>query len=274
VNALRDQVALVTGGASGIGRAVVQRFVREGCRVGIVDINAEALSSLQQEFGDKIITVSADIRQPEGNQLAVEQTVAAFGKLDVFVGNAGLFDGFSEFVDLPLAKTLEAYRQIFDINVGALLLGVRASLEHLVRTRGSIIFTLSNSSLYPDGGGVMYVASKHAALGVMRQLAHEFAPVVRVNGVAAGATRTPIRTAPVFGATEGDYTAPEVDRAIESLTPLAIRADPADHAGAYVLLASRADGKLLTGSVIETDAGLGIRGLRRTRGGDRLEPRK
>jgi NAD(P)-dependent dehydrogenase (short-subunit alcohol dehydrogenase family) len=120
----------------------------------------------------------------------------------------------------------------------------------------------------------MYVASKHAALGVMRQLAHEFAPVVRVNGVAAGATRTPIRTAPVFGATEGDYTAPEVDRAIESVTPLAIRADPADHAGAYVLLASRADGKLLTGSVIETDAGLGIRGLRRTRGGDRLESRK
>jgi 2,3-dihydroxy-2,3-dihydrophenylpropionate dehydrogenase len=274
VNALRDQVALVTGGASGIGRAVVQRFVREGCRVGIVDINTEALSSLQQELGDKIITVSADIRQPEGNHLAVEQTVAAFGKLDVFVGNAGLFDGFGEFVDLPLAKTLEAYRQIFDINVGALLLGVRASLEHLVRTRGSIIFTLSNSSLYPDGGGVMYVASKHAALGVMRQLAHEFAPVVRVNGVAAGATRTPIRTAPVFGATEGDYTAPEVDRAIESVTPLAIRADPADHAGAYVLLASRADGKLLTGSVIETDAGLGIRGLRRTRGGDRLEPRK
>lgn len=274
MNALRDQVALVTGGASGIGRAVVQRFVREGCRVGIVDINTAALSSLQQELGDRIITLSADIRESEGNRLAVEKTVAVFGKLDVFVGNAGLFDGFSEFVDLPLAKTFEAYRQIFDINVGALLLGVRASLEHLVRTRGSIIFTLSNSSLYPDGGGVMYVASKHAALGVMRQLAHEFAPVVRVNGVAAGATRTPIRTAPVFGATEGDYTAPEIDRAIESLTPLAIRADPADHAGAYVLLASRTDGKLLTGSVIETDAGLGIRGLRRTRGGDRLDPRK
>jgi 2,3-dihydroxy-2,3-dihydrophenylpropionate dehydrogenase len=274
VSALRDQVALVTGGASGIGRAVVQRFVREGCRVGVVDINTAALSSLQQELGDKVLTVSADIREPEGNRLAVEKTVAAYGKLDVFVGNAGLFDGFSEFADLPLASTFDAYRQIFDINVGALLLGVRASLEHLVRTRGSIIFTLSNSSLYPDGGGVMYVASKHAALGITRQLAHEFAPVVRVNGVAAGATRTPIRTAPIFGATEGDYTAPEIDRAIESLTPLGIRADPADHAGAYVLLASRTDGKLLTGSVIETNAGLGVRGLRRTRGGDHLGSRK
>jgi len=271
VTALRNQVALLTGGASGIGRAVVRRFVQEGCRVGVVDINAAALSALKQELGEHIITVAADLRDPDTNRVAVERTVTAFGKLDVFVGNAGLFDGFSEFADLPLAKTLEAYRQIFDINVGALLLGVRASLEQLIRTRGSIIFTLSNSSLYPDGGGVMYVASKHAALGITRQLAHEFAPVVRVNGVAAGATRTPIRTAPVFGTTEGDYAAPEVDRAIESLTPLAIRADPADHTGAYVLLASRTDGKLLTGSVIETNAGLGIRGLRRTRGGDRFE---
>ncbi len=273
MSALRDQVALVTGGASGIGRAVVQRFVDEGCRVGVVDINIAGLSSLQQELGNHVVTVSADIREPQGNLLAVQKTVAAFGKLDVFVGNAGLFDGFSEFADLPFEKTLEAYRQIFDLNVGALLLGVRACLDFLVRTRGSIIFTLSNSSLYPDGGGVMYVASKHAALGITRQLAHEFAPVVRVNGVAAGATRTPIRTAPVFGAAEGDYAAPEIDRVIESLTPLAIRADPADHTGAYVLLASRSDGRLLTGSVIETNAGLGIRGLRRTRGGDRFMAR-
>jgi 2,3-dihydroxy-2,3-dihydrophenylpropionate dehydrogenase len=162
------------------------------------------------------------------------------------------------------------YHQVFDINVGALLLGARASLDHLARSRGSMIFTLSNSSLYPDGGGVMYVASKHAGLGIVRQLAHELAPVIRVNGVAAGATRTPIKTAAAFGATDPDYAAPDIDTAIEALTPLAIRADPADHAGAYVLLASRTDGRLLTGSVIETNAGLGVRGLRRTRGGDRF----
>jgi NAD(P)-dependent dehydrogenase (short-subunit alcohol dehydrogenase family) len=116
----------------------------------------------------------------------------------------------------------------------------------------------------------MYVASKHAALGIVRQLAHELAPVVRVNGIAAGATRTPIKTAAAFGAAPPDYPEAAIDAAIEALTPLAIRADPADHAGAYVLLASRKDGRLLTGTVIETDAGLGIRGLRRTRGGDRL----
>ena len=136
-----------------------------------------------------------------------------------------------------------------------------------------MIFTLSNSSLYPDGGGVMYVASKHAALGILRQLAHELAPAVRVNGVAAGATRTPIRTAPAFSVPIADYRSPEIDQAIEAVTPLAIRAEPADHTGAYVLLASRSEGRVITGAVIETDAGLGVRGLRRTRGGDRLDER-
>jgi hypothetical protein len=94
-----------------------------------------------------------------------------------------------------------------------------------------------------------------------------------VNGVAAGATRTAIRTASAFPVPAADYRSPEIDRAIEALTPLAIRADPADHTGAYILLASRSEGRLITGAVVETDAGLGVRGLRRTRGGDRLNQR-
>jgi NAD(P)-dependent dehydrogenase (short-subunit alcohol dehydrogenase family) len=270
MGALSNQVAVITGGASGIGLAVVQRFVAEGCRVGVADINAERLASLGR-LGDRVIGIEADVSTIEGNEAAVRATVQAFGHLDVFVGNAGLFDGFAEFADLPIRTVHDGYHQIFDLNVRGLLLGARAALPHLVRTRGSMIFTLSNSSLYPDGGGVMYVASKHAALGVMRQLAHELAPTVRVNGIAAGATRTPIRTAPVLSIADPDYRSTEIDRAIEAVTPLAIRADPADHAGAYVLLASRSDGRVITGAVIETDAGLGVRGLRRTRGGDRLE---
>jgi NAD(P)-dependent dehydrogenase (short-subunit alcohol dehydrogenase family) len=273
MDALSNQVALITGGASGIGLAVVQRFVAEGCRVGVADVNAQGLASLAAAAGDRVIGIEADVSTIEGNEAAVRRTVQAFGRLDVFVGNAGLFDGFAELADMPIARVCEGYRQIFDVNVRGLLLGARASLPHLARTRGSMIFTLSNSSLYPDGGGVMYVASKHAALGIVRQLAHELAPTVRVNGVAAGATRTPIRTAPVFAMPDPDYRSNEIDRAIEAVTPLAIRADPADHAGAYVLLASRSEGRVITGAVIETDAGLGVRGLRRTRGGDGLGER-
>jgi NAD(P)-dependent dehydrogenase (short-subunit alcohol dehydrogenase family) len=273
MGALTDQVALITGGASGIGRAVAERFVTEGYRVGVADIDEQGLASLRRLLGDRIVVIEADVATIAGNEAAVRATVDAFGRLDVFVGNAGVFDGFAEFADLPIERIHEGYQQIFDVNVRALLLGARASLPHLVRTRGSMIFTLSNSSLYPDGGGVMYVASKHAALGIVRQLAHELAPAVRVNGVAAGATRTPIRTAAAFCAPGPDYRSPEVDRAIEAVTPLALRADPADHTGAYVLLASRREGRAITGAVIETDAGLGVRGLRRTRGGDGLVQR-
>jgi NAD(P)-dependent dehydrogenase (short-subunit alcohol dehydrogenase family) len=271
--AVANEVALVTGGASGIGRAVVERFVAEGYRVGVADLDTKGLARLRESLGERVVTVEADVTTIAGNQAAVEGTVETFGQLDVFVGNAGIFDGFAELADLSLESVQQGYQQIFDVNVRGLLLGARASLPHLVRTRGAMIFTLSNSSFYPDGGGVMYVASKHAALGILRQLAHELAPAVRVNGVAAGATRTPIRTAPAFAVPAADYRSSEIDQTIEALTPLAIRADPADHAGAYVLLASRSEGRLITGAVIETDAGLGIRGLRRTRGGDGLTER-
>ena len=81
-------------------------------------------------------------------------------------------------------------------------LGARIALSELLKTDGSIIVTLSNSSFYPDGGGVMYIASKHAALGVVRQLAHEFAPHIRVNGVSPGATKTDIRMPVSFGLDE------------------------------------------------------------------------
>ena len=158
-------------------------------------------------------------------------------------------------------------------------MGAHAAVEELVKANGTFIVTLSNSSFYPDGGGVMYIGSKHGALGVVRQLAHEFAPHVRVNGVAPGATRTDIRMPESFGLDDkGErirtHTHPDnKDEAVERVVPLALHADPEDHAGAYVLLASRRDGRAITGACIKTDAGLGIRGLRRVRGGDDLPER-
>jgi NAD(P)-dependent dehydrogenase (short-subunit alcohol dehydrogenase family) len=215
----------------------------------------------------------------ETNRRAVQQTVAAFGKLDVFVANAGLGDAFRELVDIPEEDVAKVYDEIFDLNVKAVIIGARVALAELLKTDGSIIVTLSNSSFYPDGGGVMYIGSKHAALGVVRQLAHEFAPHVRVNGVSPGATKTDIRMPVSFGLDEkGErirtHTHPSnKDAAVEAVTPLRMHAAPADHAGAYVLLASRRDGRAMTGSIVKTEAGLGIRGLRRVRGGDDLKKR-
>src|SRR5215470_7396879 len=96
---LKDQVALVTGGASGIGRAVVDRYVEEGARVAVVDIAADRLATVRKAHGDKVIVLEGDVTSLETNERAVRQTVAAFGKLDVFVANAGLGDAFRELID-------------------------------------------------------------------------------------------------------------------------------------------------------------------------------
>jgi NAD(P)-dependent dehydrogenase (short-subunit alcohol dehydrogenase family) len=102
---------------------------------------------------------------------------------------------------------------------------------------------------------------------------------VRVNGVSPGATKTDIRMPASFGLDEkGErlrtHTHPSnKDAAVEAVTPLRMHANPSDHAGAFVLLASRRDSKAMTGTVIESEAGLGVRGLRRVRGGDKLKER-
>jgi NAD(P)-dependent dehydrogenase (short-subunit alcohol dehydrogenase family) len=276
---LDGQVALITGGGSGIGRAVLDRYVEEGARVGVVDVVLERLDELKELYGDKIRGIKADVTTLEGNQRAVKDTVVAFGKIDVFLANAGLGDAFRELVDIPPGDVERVYKEIFDLNVMAVIIGCRVVVAELLKTNGSIIVTLSNSSFYPDGGGVMYIASKHAALGIVRQLAHEYAPFVRVNGVSPGATKTDIRMPASFGLDEKGqrirtHTHPSnKDAAVEAVTPLRMHAEPGDHAGAFVLLASRRDSKAMTGTVIESEAGLGVRGLRRVRGGDDLKER-
>ena len=89
---LDGQVALVTGGGSGIGRAVVARYIEEGARVGVMERVVARADELRGEFGDKVAGIGGDVARFADNQRAVAETVRAFGKLDVFVGNAGIFD--------------------------------------------------------------------------------------------------------------------------------------------------------------------------------------
>jgi NAD(P)-dependent dehydrogenase (short-subunit alcohol dehydrogenase family) len=276
---LEEEVALVTGGASGIGRAIVDRYVAEGARVVVADLNADKLAAVAERHGDAVRTIVTDVRDIEQNKAAVALAEREFGRLDVFVANAGLGDMFTDLADIPEDKVAAAYDQLFDVNVKGVILGAKAALPALVRSEGVFVVTLSNSSFWPDGGGVMYIASKHAALGIVRQLAHEFAPVVRVNAVAPGATKTDITIPTAYGVdadgkpirarSHESNSDPEVER----VTPLRKHARPEDHAAAFVLVASRSQGSIMTGTVIETDAGLGIRGLRRVRGGDDLRER-
>lgn len=276
---LKGEVAIITGGGSGIGRAVVNRYVAEGAKVVVTDLDGALLKELDAEHGGAVSTLVADARVIEDNKRAVAQAVEVFGKLDIFVANAGMGDRFIELVDIPDDKVADAYQQVFDVNVKGVILSAKAAMKELVRSNGVFIVTLSNSSFYPDGGGVMYISSKHAALGIVRQLGHEWAPWVRVNAVAPGGTKTNIRIPEAFGLDEDGkpiraHTHPSnADSEVERVTPLRTHSEPEDHTGAFVLVAARSQSKAMTGTVIESDGGLGVRGLRRVRGGDGLYER-
>lgn len=261
---LDGYVALVTGGGSGIGRAVVKRYLVEGCTgVGVMVRSQAQADSLLGEFGEQVVVSLGDVRSGADNQRAVDATLARFGKLDTLVGNAGVWDFFTRLEKMSLAEIETSFDEIFGVNVRGYVLAARAAAEALRASQGSMIFTLSNSAYYAGGGGPLYVASKHAGLGLIKQLAYEFAPDVRVNGVAPGGTVTPLRGPESLGKQERRLSdIPNFQENVASVMPLKMIAQPEDHAGHYVLLASRANSRATTATVIQSDGGWEIRPMR------------
>lgn len=276
---LEGEVVLITGGGSGIGRAVALRCLAEGASVAIVGRNAAQLDEVVSavgEQGDRLLPVPGDVRSPEDLHRAVEATVERFGKLDVLVPNAGIWDYHRSVTRLTGKELSEAFDEIFDINVKGYVLAVEAAWRELVATRGSIVMTLSNASLHTDGGGSLYTASKHACLGLLRQFAYELAPKVRVNGVAVGGMRTKLRGPGSLGLQDRTLEASfaKNEASGEKQPPLIPLYDssvePEDFTGPYVLLASRANSSTVTGAVIPADGGIAVRGFRTPAGGAAL----
>ncbi|RKS76683.1 NAD(P)-dependent dehydrogenase (short-subunit alcohol dehydrogenase family) [Actinomadura pelletieri DSM 43383] len=257
---LDGRVALVTGGGSGIGRAVVDRYVAEGARVGVLERDAGRADALTRDHGDRVTVEVGDVRAPESHAASVARTLEAFGRLDAYVANAGVYDYSAPFEDMDGPRLTGAFDELFRTNVLGPMLGAHAALPALRSTGGTLIFTVSSSGLYAGGGGTLYVASKHAVIGLIRQLAHELAPDIRVNGVAPGATRTALAGLDALGS--ADHRLDERLGRIARHLPLGFVSDPDDHAGLYVLLADPRDSRFMTGTVLPSDGGLEVRGGR------------
>jgi NAD(P)-dependent dehydrogenase (short-subunit alcohol dehydrogenase family) len=255
---LDNQVALVTGGGSGLGRAVTERFLDEGASVGILDIDGDRLATVKSEFGDDVVTVEGDVTELADNERAVAETVDAFGKLNVFVGNAGVFDQNTSLPELSGEDLEESFHELFSVNVLGYMMGAKASLPELLKTDGRMVFTASQASFSSDGGGVLYVPSKHAVAGLVRQLAFELAPTVRVNAVAPGFVPTELSGTESLGGDRGVVSAAEFD---PTNHPLEITPSAADYTGPYVLLASETDSRPMTGTIVRADLGRSVRGI-------------
>jgi NAD(P)-dependent dehydrogenase (short-subunit alcohol dehydrogenase family) len=258
---LSGEVALVTGGASGLGRAIVSRFVEEGARVAVFDRSADRLSELKREFGDAVATHAGDVRSLADNKAAVSVALKQFGKLDCAIGNAGIWDYNMTLDDTPEERLGDAFDELFGVNVKGYLLLAKAVLPALVRSRGALVYTVSNAGFDPAGGGPLYTASKHAVVGLIRQLAFEFAPSVRVNGVAPGPIGTDLRGPASLGLAETSIGSVHIEDMADKLFPLARVPAPEEYAGSYVYYASRRDSAPATGGVLICETGIGVRGI-------------
>jgi cis-2,3-dihydrobiphenyl-2,3-diol dehydrogenase len=258
---LEGKVALITGGASGLGRAIVERFLEEGARVAILDRSRERTEELGKQLGSSVAATIGDVTVLADNHRAIAETVKRFGHLDCFVGNAGIWDFNMSLADLPDERISAAFDELFGVNVKGYLLGAKAAYRELAKTRGCIVYTVSNAGFYPCGGGPLYTASKHAVVGLIRQLAYELAPKIRVNGVAPGAIPTDLRGPRSLEMAERSIATLPMKEMVERGLPLGKLPQPRDYTGSYVLLASAENSSTATGGVIICEGGMGIRGF-------------
>jgi len=244
---LTGEVVLITGGASGLGRALVDRFVAEGAKVAVLDKSAERLAQLETDHGDNVLGVTGDVRSLEDQKQAASRCVAKFGKIDTLIPNAGIWDYSTALVDLPEESLDAAFDEVFHINVKGYIHAVKACLPALVASRGNVIFTISNAGFYPNGGGPLYTAAKHAIVGLVRELAFELAPYVRVNGVGPGGINSDLRGPSSLGmGGKAISTVPLADM-LKSVLPIGRMPEAEEYTGAYVFLPREAMRRLRPG---------------------------
>lgn len=257
--------ALVVGGATGIGRAVVERFLAEGASVTVLDVDPEPLEVLGHKWGDQLAVVEGDAVSGRTHTETVAGALRRFGRIDALVCCAGRFDFHTPIGTLTEGDLSRAFDEIFAVNVKSPLLAVHAASAELRRSRGSVVLTISGSAFHPEGGGVLYGASKWATRGIVTHLAREMAPQVRVNGVAPGGTAgTRLSGLATIGEHRSVEEVPGRMARLASGNLLGVPAVPEDHAGVYVFLASRELSPFVNAAVVNSDGGRGERldGLR------------
>lgn len=267
---LQDEVVFITGGASGLGRALVDRFVKEGAKVAVFDKSPDRVRQLEQEHGKAVVSIAGDVRSLEDLKRAATQCVDTFGKIDVLIPNAGIWDYNMPLVDLPEDNIDKAFDELFQINVKGYILAAKACLPALVASRGSIICTISNAGFYPNGGGPLYTATKHAVVGLVRELAYELAPYVRVNGIGVGGMNTSLSGPGSLGMSDKSISEIPLGEMLESVLPIGRMPDVDEYTGAYVFFATRGDSAPATGALLNYDGGMGVRGLFSVVGGNDL----
>ena len=243
MNRFEGRVALVTGGSRGMGAATVRRLHSEGASVVVADILDDDGKALADELGDRVRFIHLDVSSEDQWQDVIAQTEREFGKLDVLVNNAGILK-FNALTDIPL----EEFRQIIDVNLVGVFLGMKHAIPAMKRAgKGAIVNVSSTEGMAATLFCGAYTASKFGVRGITKAAALEYAADnIRANSVHPGGMDTPMTRA-VMDETGRKYVANKV--------PMKRMGTPEDVAGVIAFLASD-DAAYTTGAEVLIDGGV------------------
>jgi NAD(P)-dependent dehydrogenase (short-subunit alcohol dehydrogenase family) len=250
---LSDKTAVITGAASGIGAASARRFVKEGCRVVLGDIQQDKGNALCQELGSAVVFAKCDVTKEEEVAGLVDLAVKEFGHLDIMFNNAGIVGAVG-----PIDTTLEAE---WAASIDVLLNGVFYGMKHAARVMkpcgsGNIISMASTAGLMGGLGPHAYAAAKHAVVGLTKNVGAELCRFgIRVNAIAAAGMATEMVAAVLTGNPDD---IDEAKRLLAEASPLKDRPGLVeDVANAALWLASDESG-YTTGHTLTTDSGITV----------------
>ena len=251
MNRLEGKVAIITGGAGGIGKATAEAFLDEGADVLLFDLNEDDLIKTCKDIGSNHLSYFVgDVTKYQDNIKAVEIVKDKYGGLDIFLANAGIEGDVKNIEEYDIEK----FDQVIAVNIKGPFLGLKASIPAMsLRKGGSFIITSSVTGLMGSPGIAPYGTSKHAVIGLMRSAAKECAEKnIRVNTVNPSPVETRMMRSLEEGLMPGE--ANEAKNILEANIPLGRYAMPTDVAKLMLFLASE-DSSFITGSVYSVDGG-------------------
>lgn len=186
---LEGKVAIVTGGSSGIGKACVELFVKEGAKVIIADLNEDLGQKLANDLGENTLFVKADASSAEDNKMLVDKAIEKFGALHIAVNNAGIGGESNKVADL----SLEGWEKVIDINLNGVFYGMHYQIPEIKKVGGSIVNMASILGSVGFANSSAYTAAKHGVVGLTKAAAWEYATEnVRINAVGPAFIQTPM----------------------------------------------------------------------------------